>query len=281
MPKVSVIIPVYNRFDFLRRSLLCLMNQSFLIDEVIISDDGSTDDIPQLLIKAFADFPFELKYVRQEDKGFRLSKCRNNGVRVSTGDFLIFLDQDIIYTKNFIRTFIERAASATFLVAWPIRLKSKQMLKLTDEMIVQGNYSALITNEQHRQVTKQYHKDRFYQLCKMIHLRDIGPKLRSGLFAVSRENYFKVNGFDEKYQGWGNEDDDMGRRFHAARIPGKNPFRHEFPLHMWHNPNHDDKKRANLMYYRQRKKQIHHGDFYCEFGINNPLADEQPVVQKL
>jgi glycosyltransferase involved in cell wall biosynthesis len=281
MPKVSVIIPVFNRFDFLRRSLLCLMNQSFIVDEVVVTDDGSDDDIPELLKNAFTDFPFELKYVRQENKGFRLSRCRNNGVRISTGDFLIFLDQDIIYTKKFISTFIEHAASDKFLVAWPIRLKSKQMPKLTDEMILAGDFSSLITKEQCARVTKQYQKDLFYQFCKKINVRDIGPKLRSGLFAVSRDNYFKVNGFDEKYQGWGNEDDDMGRRFHAAGIVGKNPFRHEFPLHMWHEPNHDEKKRVNLLYYQQRKKQIHHGAFYCEYGISNPLGEEQPVVVEI
>lgn len=278
MPKVSVIIPVYNRFNFLRRALLCLRSQSFIVDEVVITDDGSTEDIPSLLKTANLDFPFDLKYVRQENKGFRLSKTRNNGVRISSGDFLIFLDQDIIYTNGFIQTFIEHAIPDKFLVSWPIRLKSTQMNKLVDEMVLNGDYSSLITYEQSMRVKKQYQKDLFYQFCKRIHVREIGPKLRSGLFAVSRDNYFKVNGFDEKYQGWGNEDDDMGRRFHAAGIAGKNPFRDEYPLHMWHEPNHDEKKRVNLDYYRQRIKQIHQGDYYCKFGINNPFGDENPVV---
>lgn len=278
MPKVSVIIPVYNRFGFLRRALLCLKNQSFVVDEVVISDDGSAEDIPGQLKHLCLDARFEIKYVRQDDKGFRLSKCRNNGARLSTGDLLIFLDQDIIYTKNFIQTFVDHVSPDKFLVAWPIRLKPNQMVHLTDEMILAGDYSTLISQEQRRRVNKQYHKDMFYQFCQKLRVRDIGPKLRSGLFAVSRENYFKVNGFDEKYQGWGNEDDDMGRRLHAAGIVGKNPFRHEFPLHMWHEPNHDEKNRLNFHYYQQRKTQIHHGDFYCEFGINNPLGEEKPVV---
>lgn len=278
MPKVSVIIPVYNRFDLLRRALLCLTSQSYVVDEVVITDDGSSEDIQGLIQNAFLEFPFDVKYVQHEDKGFRLSKCRNNGVRESSGDFLIFLDQDIIYTKNFIKTFVEQAVSDKFLVSWPIRLKQKQMQRLTDQMILEGDYSNLITTEQRMRVNKQFQKDLFYQFCKKINIRDIGPKLRSGLFAVSRENYFKVNGFDEKYQGWGNEDDDMGRRLHAAGIVGKNPFRYEFPLHMWHEPNHDEKNRVNFHYYQQRKKQIHHGDYYCEFGINNPLGEEEPIV---
>jgi len=281
MKNVSVIIPVYNRFDFLRRALLCLMHQSYIVDEVVITDDGSSEDIPGLLKKWPIAFPFQLKYVRQEDRGFRLSKSRNNGVRVSSGDWLIFLDQDIIYTKNFIKTFIDYAAPNKFLVSWPVRLKSHQLAILTDEMILRGDYDALITAEQHRRVKKQFQKDMFYVWCKKLRVRDIGPKLRSGLFAVSRENYFHVNGFDEKYQGWGNEDDDMGRRFHAAGIAGKNPFLQEFPLHMWHEQNHQGEERPNLHYYRQRIKHIHKGEYYCEFGINNPLGEDVPYVVEI
>jgi glycosyltransferase involved in cell wall biosynthesis len=271
---VSVIIPVFNRFDFLRRALLCLAHQSHIANEVIVTDDGSSEDILALLKSFPTDFPFTLKYIRQENKGFRLSKIRNNGARVSSGDWLIFLDQDIIYTHGFIKTFVDAFQQDRFLVSWEVRLTREQTENLTDDMLIKGDYRALIQPKQVYDIGRQFRKDLFYVVCKKVRVRPIGPKLRGGLFAVSRANYLKVNGFDESYEGWGNEDDDLGRRLDAAGVTGKNPFLKEYPLHMWHEPHREGTKRVNLDYYQQRIKKVLRGDFYPYYGINNPKDDE-------
>jgi len=265
---------VFNRVDFLRRALLCLNYQSVVVPEVIIADDGSDTDVLEFLEKIASTVAFSIKYVRQENKGFRLSKVRNNGVRSATHDFLLFLDQDIIYTHRFVETFAHHLKKDNFVVSWPIRLTEQQMDQLTDDMIKTGNYGDMITSKQRHEIGKQFRKDLFYVVCKTLHVRKIGPKLRGGLFAVSRENYYKVNGFDENYHGWGNEDDDLGRRFHAAGISGVNPFRSEYPLHMWHEPYREGTKRLNLTYYNQRCEAIHKGDFFCKQGIQTPSSDE-------
>jgi glycosyltransferase involved in cell wall biosynthesis len=274
MNTVSVIIPVFNRLDFLSRALLCLQHQSFRIDELVVTDDGSIEDVLGLVKEMANDLPFHIKYVRQKNKGFRLSKIRNNGVRVSTGDWLIFLDQDIIYTKEFIRTFVEHFQQRRFLVSWEIRLSEEQTNKLTHDILCAGDYRGLITRRQQYDIGRQYRKDLFYVVCKKLRIRHIGPKLRGGLFAVSRADFFRVNGFDENYQGWGNEDDDLGRRLDAAGITGKNPFLKEYPLHMWHEPHREGIKRVNLHYYNERVKQVLRGDFVCEYGIDNPRENE-------
>lgn len=274
MHKISAIIPVFNRFDFLRRALVCLQNQSMQVDEVVITDDGSSPDLLVNLKKLAPDLSMPVKYIRQDNKGFRLSKVRNNGVRVSSGDWLIFLDQDIIYTKRFIETFVKHFHEKKFIVSWPVRLTEQQTLELTDEQMKNGNYENLITSRQIYEVGKQFRKDLFYVVCKKLRVRSIGPKLRGGLFAVSRDNYDKVNGFDENYRGWGNEDDDLGRRLDAAGITGKNPFWKEYPLHMWHEPYREGTKRVNLEYYRASIERTRKGEFYCEYGIHNPLEHE-------
>ncbi|MBN1465297.1 glycosyltransferase [candidate division KSB1 bacterium] len=276
MQTVSMIIPVFNRLDFLSRALVCLQHQSFLINELVVTDDGSSQDVLGLIREKAKELPFHLKYIRQQNKGFRLSKIRNNGVRASTGDWLIFLDQDIIYTNGFIRTFVDHFQPRRFLVAWEIRLSAAQTNQLTPDMLRRGDYRSLITWRQAYDIGRQYRKDLFYVFCKKLHVRPIGPKLRGGLFAVSRADFFAVNGFDENYQGWGNEDDDFGRRLDAAGITGRNPFLKEYPLHMWHEPYREGTKRVNLDYYSERVKQILQGDFYCQYGIDNPL-DHEPV----
>jgi len=98
---ISIILVVFNRIDFLRKSLLSINSQSYLPDEVVITDDGSKEDIPGGIADMLPKLKFKLKYVKQQDKGFRLAKCRNNGIRIAEGDFLIFWDQDVLGTKKY------------------------------------------------------------------------------------------------------------------------------------------------------------------------------------
>jgi glycosyltransferase involved in cell wall biosynthesis len=282
MGSLTVIITVFNRVDFLRQSLLCLSSQSFLPDEVIISDDGSSEDVMQTLKAEAPRLKMKVKYVQQEHRGFRLSRSRNNAARCASGEQLIFFDQDIIYTKDFIKTFAENVQAHRFLVSWPIRLDAEQTKALTDEMISASLFDSIVTKAQVREVGKQYRKEKLYHYLKKWHLRQIGPKLRGGLFLVNQADYRHVNGFDEKYQGWGNEDDDLGRRLHQSGVIGYNPFLHEYPLHMYHPPYREGEKRVNQDYYLKRKAEIHkQGDFRCEFGLDNSLEDEEVVCLEL
>ena len=277
--KISVLVTVHNRFHLLRSNLISLSHQSVIPDEVVISDDGSEENILDL-VRAL-NLPFELKYVRQAHKGFRAARVRNNAANLSTGELLIFLDQDIIGTHGFIETFASNAQPGFFRVAYPIRLSADQTEQVTDSNLTTGDLDPLISKKQVDKVVNQYRKERIYSRLHALRLRKFGPKLRSGVFSVFRTDYFKVNGFDEMYRGWGNEDDDLGRRFHAAGIRGANPFHQQFPLHLFHDPNQRGKERPNLEYYKQRVSEIHRGDYRCRYGVENHLDDEDLEIAEL
>lgn len=86
-PTVSVIIPNYNYARTLRQCLQAVFDQTYPEIEVVVVDDGSTDDSPRIA----AEFPCTL--VRTANAG--VSAARNTGVRHSTGEILFFLDSDI------------------------------------------------------------------------------------------------------------------------------------------------------------------------------------------
>ncbi|WP_199506594.1 MULTISPECIES: glycosyltransferase family 2 protein [Halobacteriovorax] len=86
---VSVIIPTYNRADFLKRSITSVLNQSFNDLELIIVDDGSTDHTHDV-VGSFSDK--RIKYLKKENAG--VSSARNLGVKNSKGDYIAFLDSD-------------------------------------------------------------------------------------------------------------------------------------------------------------------------------------------
>jgi glycosyltransferase involved in cell wall biosynthesis len=92
---VSVIIPAYNQGNFLSRSIQSVLDQSYTQFEIIVVDDGSTDNTYDI-VKNFVD-P-RIGYIYQDNKG--LSGARNTGYVISTGDYLTYLDSDDLFTPT-------------------------------------------------------------------------------------------------------------------------------------------------------------------------------------
>jgi len=97
-PKVSVVIPTFNRPEHLMQLLDNLTHQIYKNFEVIVVDDGSTDPAVAALFARIESMPikYPLKIVRQENK--YLGAARNFGVRQSTGKYVIFVDDDNLLT---------------------------------------------------------------------------------------------------------------------------------------------------------------------------------------
>jgi glycosyltransferase involved in cell wall biosynthesis len=276
--KISLLISTYNRPDLLKKALTSAGAQTRPPDEVIVADDGSKEDMIVAIEEVFDSLPFTIKYVTQADDGFRLAKVRNNGVRIATGDLIISSDQDIIFSKGYIETFARSAQKGYFIVSYPVRLDEEQTKSITVDRIKASDFSRIVSTKQLALISKQYRKDLFYRVMHALKLRRIGPKLRGGVFAVLREDYMAVNGFDENFQGWGNEDDDLGLRLNAYGVTGKNPFKSEYPLHLYHPTHNEGNARPNKAYYQEQKKLIAKGSYICDNGINSPLGSDEPVV---
>lgn len=96
---VSVIIPVYNKMSYIVNCLYSLMNQSYKDFEVIIVDDGSTDD-SKSLIYSIINGDCRFKYYYQKNKG--VSIARNLGINKATKNYICFLDADDEYDSFYI-----------------------------------------------------------------------------------------------------------------------------------------------------------------------------------
>jgi glycosyltransferase involved in cell wall biosynthesis len=93
MIKVSVIIPTYNYAKFISETIRSVLDQTFSDYEVIIVDDGSTDETKAVIKPYLKDA--RVKYVYQENKG--LSSARNLGIRTSHGGYIALLDSDDLW----------------------------------------------------------------------------------------------------------------------------------------------------------------------------------------
>lgn len=88
MPKVSVVIPTYNRQAYIRRALDSVLAQTFTDYEVVVVDDGSTDDTKGVL----KDYEGRIKCVHQANGG--IASARNRGIAESSAPYIAFLDSD-------------------------------------------------------------------------------------------------------------------------------------------------------------------------------------------
>jgi len=92
-PRVTVIIPTYNRAGCLREAVDSVLAQDFRDFELIVVDDGSTDDTPRLL----QEYGDAIRVFRQENRG--VSAARNAGIAVSRGALIAFLDSDDLWLQ--------------------------------------------------------------------------------------------------------------------------------------------------------------------------------------
>src|SRR5438046_1324348 len=94
--QLSVILTTYERRAHLERSLMSLAKQRGVAGkyEVIVADDGSTDDTQSVVRKFARSARFPVKWISHPHDGFRVALCRNDGARSSTAPYLLFTDSD-------------------------------------------------------------------------------------------------------------------------------------------------------------------------------------------
>jgi len=213
---VSLVIPVYNRAQLLARTLAAVAHQSYPRDliEVVVADDGSNDDIVAVLEKYRS--LLNLRYVRQEDQGFRLSAVRNLGIRAATHQHLIFLDCDVIPTVSLIEAYMKYFHVTDRVVLMGMRtfvcsqdysdddlLKHPHLLERLPQVAHSDSASCLITTDG-RSIDRREPilartrdlKDELFP-CKFL----VGCNM-----ALSRSTFEAAGYYDEEFREWGGED---------------------------------------------------------------------------
>ena len=133
LPLVSVIIPTFNRASLLYRSIESVLKQSYGHWELIIVDDGSTDNTKEV-VKKYMNKDARIKYLCfEENKGVSIS--RNYGIAESNGEYVAFLDSDdkweVEHLHNSIKTLIKEDTHVSFAL-WKERTSSGREYKIFD-----------------------------------------------------------------------------------------------------------------------------------------------------
>lgn len=243
----SIIVTTYNRPDALRRVLLDLDRQGSAAFEVVVADDGSTGETADMLAGLKDRVGYRLKHAWHEHEGFRAARIRNLAVLMAEGDYLIFLDGDCIPLKGFVEGHRWLAEPGWWVRGTRVALRReftervlREELIVTDWPLVrwvlasvQGDAGGPVPLARFRVQAFRRRRPGRWQGARTCNL------------AVWREDFLRVDGFDESYVGWGREDSDLVIRLINAGVRRKEG-RHAVPVvHLWHPSNVPSSLKSN------------------------------------
>lgn len=221
-PRVSVVIPTYNRCDMLRTSLEHLTRQQLPPSEfeVIVADDGSSDATKET-VESFAD-RLRVKYHFQEDLGFRAGTARNAGARLATAPILLFLDTGPLFGTDLLLRHLaahsedtERRAVIGYAYGYNPEKDTSWITDVVQELGPEETVARYAGDPEFQDV-------RHPQLMNVVSGLD---RIPWRLFwtincSVRTDDFWAVGGFDEEFHGWGAEDTELGFRLsrHGVRF---------------------------------------------------------------
>jgi len=210
----SIIISTYNQPEWLRKVLIGFEQQTQSDFEIVIADDGSTDET-RLLIEGFNEkSTLNILHIWHEDHGFQKTKILNKAILASNGNYLIFTDGDCIPRKDFVETHLSLKKENHFLSGGYFKLPLDISRSITEEDILQQscfNKEWLLTNGlkssfKMNKLTSKGLKKRM--LNKFTPTKATWDGMNASAF---KKDIVAVNGFDERMR-YGGEDRELGER---------------------------------------------------------------------
>ena len=201
----SVILITFNQLDSTRLALSALFAQDTRRSyEVIVCDDGSDPSATGALLAAMRDAPIPVYLAHQQDRGFRLAANRNNGIKMSRGRILIFLDGDMVPEEDFVERHVETHTHDRVIGVGTRFWRSPDVV-----------YSALEDGEPLwailRSEAAQTDETRYREIAEQFYRRLLAkgqPWMDCYGCNISVTRSERI-GFDESFQEWGNEDYEM------------------------------------------------------------------------
>ncbi len=257
--RVSVITTTYNNPLFLRKVLDGFLYQKEVPHELIIADDGSGSDTAEV-IKRFSEMAsFPVLHVWQENKGFRAAKIRNKAIKQSSGDYIILLDGDCVINSKFISDHVTMSEKGFFIQGKRILVNKNASLDFTNAHA--NSYLSLTKMALTGKISNIHHLIRLPYLPP-VKTRSL-DNIKSCNMSFFRQDILAVNGFNEDFVGWGNEDSELACRFFKYGLKKKVHYFMTVCFHLWHPTSKivSEKNRQLL------SESIASKEYYCRNGL--------------
>lgn len=270
--KITIIISVYKNIKALKIILEALQMQTKQVDEIIISEDGNSEEM-QNFIQSIAYN--NLIHLTQEDVGWRKNKALNRAIVQASGDYLVFIDGDVVPHKRFIEGHYSCSEQQHVCVGKRSELGQEYSQKIYDNTLrvedISSNYFKWIFSLHKDKV--HHYEDGIYS--PLINKVTKNRKIRHIIgcnFSCYKDDIISINGFNEDFilpsEG---EDVDITWRFRGIGIEMKSCRYIANIYHLWHKKNFGENEGSinrELMYTNMQNK-----EYICFNGIKKLNKD--------
>ncbi|MDX9912428.1 MAG: galactosyltransferase-related protein [Phycisphaerales bacterium] len=258
-PRVFVCIPTHTT-RHLEACLCGLARQRFLPDGVCVTCDGDAPELAACIDEAWSrvvramhargDAPPPLLHASRAHAGVaRLNQVRNNGLRAidtefrpHDADWIVTLDGDSVMQEDAIEI-LHGLAYAEVAIPYRVNLSEEATRGVTPEALLDPAWvgiGSLIDADARADLTRRQHRYERQLVARRLGLHRFGllkahkPKVIGGHHAVRVRALRDVNGYDEAYEGYGYDDDDLSRRLHEAGARCGIVVERMRAVHLWH-----------------------------------------------
>lgn len=278
VPDIAVLVSSYERPWHLERVLASIACQQQMQGrfEVIVTDDGSRDET-QAVVEAFArQVSFPVCWTTHPHDGFQLARCRNEGVAASRAEYLLFLDGDCLVPPDHLWQHWRLRQRGCVWAGYCACLDREATQTLTVADIQAARYLDLAPPAELRKLRRMHRKALVYSFLR----HPTKPKLYGGNVGIFREDYQRINGYDENFRGWGCEDDDLRLRLRQAGVRIRSVLGATRTYHLWHPPGQTTPQRwrdgANVDYLHRQERSAR-----CERGLSLRLSEpDRTTIQR-
>lgn len=268
MADATVIAAFYNKIDYMKLVLAGFERQTTKNFELIIADDGSSIEIVKEVESISKNFPFHIKHIWQEDKGFRKNRILNQAILAADSDYLIFIDGDCIPHSSFVEEHINNRLSQVCLTGRRVNLSEKITGQLTEKNVREGfleKQSILLIKD--GLFGKSYDVEKGFYFKNSLVRKFFNNKSRGLLgcnFSIHKDDLLMINGFDERYEAPSiGEDSDVQFRLELLKIKIKSLNNIAVQYHLYHKI--QERLQKNLDLFEEIKKSK---IYFTPFGIN-------------
>jgi len=227
---LTLVINTFNQPEYLGRVLNAVSRQSSLPEEVLLADDGSTNETQSAFEQWCAGQSFRCEHIRQEHQGFRRARILNLAIAASRGDYPVFLDGDTVPHPDFVSDHRAAAQHGFFVQGHRALVGEKAAAWFGKNNFSTDRRRAAFQN----QISGLKNSFRWPFAIRKINHRLRG--IRGCNLAIWRDDLVRVNGYNEAFTGWGREDSELAVRLTNSGVRRLDLRGRALCYHLWHPP---------------------------------------------